>query len=278
MRQLLANAMTELRSIEDQIADFVTIAPPEKRICQYGVREGIPACRTPLAHANKGDLCFRHQQMEHQRKLENTAYRSDAPRFTRLPKPLPLLDCIRPARRAEPIPAPQPIASPEPASAAAPELRPVEPEVKTVKEETMPVSEDPKHSRLCNVKDCDNVVGAHCKSGRCQGHWYLKRGMVMKDGSIPRPHTPLSASMQQARIANAAKGETGKHVHKKALPAPTVLPESPASIVQAPATPIADDSLTISLKAPLAALDRFWEKLTVPEKTRIVERELFGGW
>lgn len=33
----------------------------------------------------------------------------------------------------------------------------------------------------------------------------------------------------------------------------------------------------ISLQAPVASLDRFWQRLTIPEKIRIVERELFGG-
>jgi hypothetical protein len=50
----------EEMTFDEQIAEAV----PKKRYCQWTDSE----CRTPLAHANKGDLCFRHQRLENEQR------------------------------------------------------------------------------------------------------------------------------------------------------------------------------------------------------------------
>jgi hypothetical protein len=122
--------------------------------------------------------------------------------------------------------------------------------------------------RECGVKDCHIAISTHNRSGRCGGYVYLKRGTVMKDGTIPKPHTKLSVQMAEAKKENAAKGRTGKSTHKKTLPAPTVL--ATAAVVV-----LADE--LVALKVPAEALDRFWQRLSLEDKARIIERELHGA-
>jgi hypothetical protein len=283
--------MTEMEmSPEEQIAEHYVAPAPEKRICQWGAREGIAGCTTPLANSNKGNLCYRHAQMDVEQRRLSSFSRTTRPedawdhlvdcrfdgckkkmspdhptglcRWHSAPPVAKVVTPIAPIKAIEPI---KPIE----------QLQPIAPQPEMKEEERTPMTtsnEDPKHFRTCAVKDCEEAIGAHNSSGRCTGHFYIKRGMVMKDGSIPKPHTPLSATMKRAEIKNAAAGTTGKKKHKPALPAPTVLPPEPK-----PAVVCADDS-HVSLKVPIERLDAFLMKLPIEDKIRIAERELFGGW
>jgi hypothetical protein len=296
--------MTVEESIEDQIAEHYVSPAPVKRICTWEPRPGYPACTTPLAQSNKESLCFRHTQLERTLKTMKTfamvkddvadeALRSSFRKTDSEPLRLcAVMNChaklapfnktgrcsyhhtIKQGQEMKDgsIPWPKPIALLPPIEPITPiaALEPIQPETK--EEEMTPVTietttEDPKHFRTCAVKDCEEPIGAHNSSGRCTGHFYIKRGMVMKDGSIPKPHTPLSAGMKRAEIKNAAAGTTGKKKHKPALPAPTVLPELPAAV-------IGDH---VSLRVPMERLDAFLIKLSIEDKIRIVEREIFGG-
>jgi hypothetical protein len=61
----------------------------------------------------------------------------------------------------------------------------------------------------------------------------------------------------------------------KPAKAPGKKPVKPAAAATKPAAAVVSGNIT--LQAPVASLDRFWQRLTIPDKIRIVERELFGG-
>lgn len=261
---------------------------PERRFCQFGRNEGMPACRTPLAQANKGDLCFRHAQMVQMGKINRIA---SSPT---LPKRRPLPDCIRPIRRvfpkaampAAPMTAPKPAAAPAPVAptaAPAPVVPRVEPEVEPAKEEVTPVSKTGLMEPVteCAVMDCHTPLAANNNSGRCEKHWYVKKGMVMKDGSIPRPVGVIGTPQPPLRERKPKTPKPRKFYSRAKVRPPSPDAETAAektAPIELPPVVVSELATHVSLKVPVEALDRFWARLALPEKTRIIEREMFGGW
>lgn len=260
---------------EAEVLDALVIPAPPKRWCS------VEGCKTPLAQLNGETMCFRHQQEERRKKVMDSFASCD--RSNELGAGLfrPLMPRQRPsgekqARGRRPLP-PSRIARP-------PHVEPPAVEVEEPKkEEVTPVTEPKQEQyRECAVKDCKNVVAPHNKTGRCQGHYNLRRGMQMKDGSIPRPHSKLSQQMALARIENAATGKTGRKC-KKTLAAPTTL-ATEEEIRSAPTEAEPPEPLPekveggwVSLQVRVDALDRFLLHLSVEDKARIVERELLGA-
>lgn len=81
----------------------------------------------------------------------------------------------------------------------------------------------------------------------------------------------------QPTVSRWFRDAAGKPTKKKTKSLKPLAPIKPLPPIAKVPEPVRDPE-TISLQAPVGALDRFWAKLTIPEKTRIVERELFGGW
>jgi hypothetical protein len=154
----------------------------------------------------------------------------------------------------------------------------------------------PKEPKKCAVMNCHTALAVHNRTGRCDRHYNLQRGMQLKDGSIPKPHSPLSLRMRQTRDRNSAAGQpeaqaqsmgfasgmisatsafvVGERAEEFPPPGmfmPLTLPDTP----EPRGVPTVD--VHVSLKVPIEAIDRFLLNMSMEDKTRIVEREIFGG-
>jgi hypothetical protein len=120
---------------------------------------------------------------------------------------------------------------------------------------------------------CRTALANHNRTGRCNAHYVLQRGMQLKDGSVPRPHNAFSLRLKQKREENAAAGAPlgGGVTGAMACELDDKEIFTPLSVV------LAREAATVSLKVPIDYLDRYLLNMSTEDKTRIVEREIFGG-
>jgi hypothetical protein len=271
-------------SIEDQLANFILRPQPEKRYCEYG--KGI--CRTVLSQHNPGTMCFRHEakdaaERRSKRVADKTGALTAETRLCSTPNcPSVLWEenksgiCTKcrsklakrvsdtaAAAAARPSAAIDPALQVEAATATLDDFIVQLKEENNQEEERTLVTEEMTKAddvRVCAVEGCDKALASYNRSGRCGDHCCLSRGMKLKDGSIPRP---LVAEIA-AKVA--------------AMPS-TQKPEKPLdelNTCEIRAIVVAEQK--VALHIPVQALDGFWAKLAIEDKTRIVEREISGAW
>jgi hypothetical protein len=158
-------------------------------------------------------------------------------------------------------------------------------------------------ARLCAVKGCDTPVSNHSLSGRCSIHIYLRKGLEMKNGSIPNPfkaHT-LPIPSGAAKICSfegctkllSPRNTSGRcsyqHPRRRQGAEKEFITGAELSIATEGLTEtmsqfhnsldkiLSPDSEFVSLKVPTEALDRFWARMSTDDKLRIIEREMFGS-
>jgi hypothetical protein len=119
----------------------------------------------------------------------------------------------------------------------------------------MPTPPEAPSPKLCAVASCNALIRASSKTGRCSSHYFVAKGIAMRDGSS-WSGTPAAKPAKKGK-----KTQPAKHVSaSKALPA------KEAITVAAPGL--------VLLPVPEASLDAFLSRLPIEDKIRIVAAEM----
>jgi hypothetical protein len=306
-RESLCYRHTQLERTLKTMKDFSRTVEPEQTQERAEPKElrlcAVKDCHRKLAEFNTSGRCSRHFYIKQGMQMKD----GSIPRPATIPTPA-LIAPLRPIEPIAPIEALQPIQPEE-------EMTPVTEEVKEdvraecavmgctallmsnnstgrcknhgylkqgmqLKDGTIPkpkkdrvVKVEPGEPKECAVMHCRTALANHNRTGRCNAHYVLQRGMQLKDGSVPRPHTAFSLRLKQKREENAAAGAPLGGEVTRAISCELDDKEifTPLSVV------LAREAATVSLKVPIEAINQFLLNMSTEDKTRIVERAIFGG-